>query len=79
MGYFGKWYFTILNLTQDKGTIENRIGLIRRFFSKKTDLRKISHQRIKEVENLINNRAVRKFKSLIPQQKLNKYCVAFIS
>ena len=50
-----------------------------RFFPKKTDLREISHQRIKEVENLINNRAVRKFNYLSPQEKLNKYCVAFIS
>jgi hypothetical protein len=31
------------------------------------------------LENLINNRAVRKFNYLSPQEKLNKYCVAFIS
>ncbi len=74
-----KSYFTRPYTSQDKGTVENRIGLIRRFFPKKTDLREISHQRIKEVENLINNRAVRKFNYLSPQEKLNKYCVAFIS
>jgi len=74
-----KSYFTRPYTSQDKGTVENRIGLIRRFFPKKTDLRKISHQRVKEVENLINNRPVRKFDYLSPKQKLNKYCVAFIT
>ncbi|MDC1435058.1 hypothetical protein N8094_00050 [Flavobacteriaceae bacterium] len=40
--------------SQDKGTVENRIGVIRRFFPKKTDLRKVHKSRIKEVELLLN-------------------------
>jgi len=31
-------YFTRPYTSQDKGTVENRIGVIRRFFPKKTDL-----------------------------------------
>ncbi|MGB5941909.1 MAG: IS30 family transposase, partial [Leeuwenhoekiella sp.] len=44
-----KTYFTRPYTSQDKGTVENRIGVIRRFFPKKTDLRKVPHKRIKEV------------------------------
>ena len=40
----------------EKGSVENVIGLIRRFFPKKTDFAKITHKRIKEVEILLNNR-----------------------
>jgi len=65
-----KAYFTRPYTSQDKGTVENRIGVIRRFFPKKTDLIKISNQRIKEVEKLINYRPIRKFKYLNPIEKL---------
>lgn len=40
----------------EKGSVENVIGLIRRFFPKKTDFAKITHKRIKEVEYLLNSR-----------------------
>ena len=43
-----KTYFTRPYTSQDKGTVENRIGVIRRFFPKKTDLNQISKKRIKE-------------------------------
>jgi len=36
-----KTYFTRPYTSQDKGTVENRIGVIRRFFPKKTDLREV--------------------------------------
>lgn len=54
-------YFTRPYTSQDKGTVENRIGVIRRFFPKKTDLLKVSKERVREVEALINKRPVRKF------------------
>ena len=38
-----KTYFTTPYTSQEKGTVENRIGVIRRFFPKKTDLNKISN------------------------------------
>ena len=47
-----KTYFTRPYTSQDKGTVENRIGVIRRFFPKKTDLREVSNKRIKEVEKM---------------------------
>jgi IS30 family transposase len=49
-----KTYFTRPYTSQDKGTVENRIGLIRAFLPKKTDLNKISNQTIAEIENKIN-------------------------
>ena len=56
-----KTYFTRPYTSQDKGTIENRNGVIRLFFSKKTDFRLISENEIRRVEIEINNRPVKKF------------------
>jgi len=65
-----KTYFTRPYTSQDKGTAENRIGVIRRYFPKKTDLRKVSETRIKEVERLLNYRPIRKFKYRNPIEVL---------
>lgn len=65
-------YFTRPYTSQDKGTVENRIGLIRRFFPKKTDLMKVTTKRVNEVETLINNRPVRKFNYKTPNQVFSK-------
>ena len=73
-----KTYFTRPYTSQDKGTVENRIGVIRRFFPKKTDLREISEKRIKEVEILINKRPIKKFNYISPLEKLKTRCVAFM-
>ena len=51
-----KTYFCNAYHSWEKGGVENGIGLIRRFFPKKTDFALISHQRIKTVENKLNNR-----------------------
>jgi IS30 family transposase len=63
-------YFTRLYTSQDKGTVENRIGVIRRFISKRADITKISPNTIRKVERLINNRPVRKFNYRTPNQVL---------
>ncbi len=74
-----KTYFTRPYTSQDKGTVENRIGVIRRFFPKKTDLRKVSIKRIKEVEKFIKNyRPIRKFNYNNPIEVLNNKCVALM-
>lgn len=73
-----KTYFTRPYTSQDKGTVEDRIGVIRRFFPKKTDLRIVSQKRIKEVEKMINNRPIRKFNYLSPLETLKNICVAFM-
>lgn len=57
-------YFTKPYTSQDKGTIENRNGVIRRFFPKKTDFNSVSVEEVKRVEDEINNRPIRKFKYL---------------
>jgi len=73
-----KTYFTRPYTSQDKGTVENRIGVIRRFFLKKTDLRKVTVMRIKEVEKSLNYRPIRKFNYNNPIEVLNNKCVALM-
>ncbi|MFT6971600.1 MAG: IS30 family transposase [Roseivirga sp.] len=73
-----KTYFTKPYTFQDKGTVKNRIGVIRRFFSKKTDLRKVSHKRVKEVEKLINYRPIRKFNYNKPMETLKNKTIVLI-
>ncbi|WP_439504682.1 IS30 family transposase [Sediminibacterium sp.] len=65
-------YFTRPYTSQDKGTVENRIGQIRRFFPKKTDLSMVTVNQIKRVEQLLNDRPVRKFNYLTPNQVLQQ-------
>ena len=64
-----KTYFTRPYTSQDKGTVENRIGVIRRFFPKGTDMTKVHWNTIKSVERKLNNRPVRKFNYLSPKEK----------
>lgn len=63
-----KTYFTRPYTSQDKGTVENRNGVIRIFFPKKTDFNLIDHKEVRKVEKLINNRPVRKFDYLTPNE-----------
>ena len=65
-----KTYFTRPYTSQDKGTVENRIGQLRRFFPKKTDLSIVTTEQVKRVEHLLNNRPVRKFNYKTPNQVL---------
>jgi transposase, IS30 family len=75
-----KSFFTHPYTSQEKGTVENRIGVIRRFFPKQTDFTKVTSYRVKRVENLINQRPVRKFNYQSPNDVfLQKLKVALIS
>lgn len=65
-----KTYFTRPYTSQDKGTVENRIGQVRRFFPKRIDIRCITDCQIKNVEQLLNERPVRKFNYKTPNQVL---------
>lgn len=65
-------YFTRPYTSQDKGTVENRIGVLRRFFPKKTNLNFVTSDQIKQVEKKLNNRPVRKFNYQTPNQVLLK-------
>ena len=73
-----KTYFKRPYTSQDKGILENRIGVIRGFFHKKTDLREVSVKRIKEVERLLNYRPIRKFNYNNPIEVLRNKCVALM-
>lgn len=64
-----KTYFTRPYTSQDKGTVENRIGVIRRFFPKGTDMSNVHHSTIKSVERKLNNRPLRKLNYLTPLEK----------
>ena len=73
-----KTYFTRPCTSQDKGTVENRIGVLRRFFPKKTDLGNITTKKIKAVEKLLNCRPIRKFNYNSPIENLKNKTVALI-
>lgn len=73
-------YFTHPYSSQEKGTVENRIGILRRFFPKKTDFDQITTKQIKRVEKLLNKRPVRKFDYNTPNAVfLKKINVALFS
>ena len=54
-------YFTRPYTSQDKGSVENRIGQVRRWFPKGTSLLEVSAQTIAAVERKLNNRPFRMF------------------
>lgn len=49
-------YFADPGCPHQRGTNENTNGLIRQYFPKGTDFRTVSHQEVRVVENLLNNR-----------------------
>lgn len=63
-------FFTRPYTSQDKGTVENRIGMIRRFYPKRTNLSDVTVKNVSHVEKLLNNRHVRKFNCKSSNQKL---------
>lgn len=75
-----KTFFTRPYTSQDKGSIENRNGIIRRFYPKKTDFNEVTAKDVKRVETLINNRPIRKYDYKTPNEVyLLKSCVALIA
>jgi IS30 family transposase len=64
--------FTSPNTSHDKGTVENKIGVIRRLISKWADITKIAPNTMRRVERLINDRPVRKFNYRTPNQALQE-------
>ena len=61
-------YFTRPYTSQDKGSVENRIGILRRFLPKKSDLSLVSNAELREIERKLNNRPVRKFNYKTPAE-----------
>lgn len=56
-----KTYFTRPYTSQDKGSVENRLGQVRRWFPKGTSLVNVPAQTIAAVERKLNNRPFRMF------------------
>jgi transposase, IS30 family len=54
-----KVYFCDPYSSYQRGTNENRIGLLRQYFPKKTDLSKVTNKQIKKIEFEINNRPMK--------------------
>jgi transposase, IS30 family len=73
-------FFTHPYTSQEKGTVENRIGVLRRFFPKKTDFTLVTAKQVSQVEKMINERPVRKFNYQTPNAVfLQKLKVALIT
>jgi IS30 family transposase len=64
-------FFTHPYSSQEKGSVENRIGVIRMFFPKQTDFTKVSPAQVRQVQNLINNRPLRMFNYKTPNELYN--------
>lgn len=65
-------YFTRPYTSQDKGSVENRIGVIRQFIPKGSNTHQIPFQTIKSIENKLNNRPMKMFAYLTPNEMLAK-------
>ena len=63
-----KTYFTHPYSSQEKGGVENRIGILRRFFPKQTDFTSVTSNQVKYIEQLLNNRPMRMFNYQSPLQ-----------
>lgn len=74
-----KTYFTEPYCSQQKGSVENRIGLIRVFFPKQTDFSTVTSAQVRRVQNKINKRPMRMFNYKTPDEVFEESTVAFIS
>ena len=59
----------------EKGSVENAIGLIRRYLPKKTDFATITQEQVKQIEDLLNNRPRKVLNYKTPKEVFNE-CVA---
>ena len=74
-----KSYFARPYCSNDKGTVENINGLIRRFFPKGTNFDNISEEAIAYVEDWINNRPMKILNYMTPNQIFQQCSVALAS
>ena len=61
-------FFTHPYSSQEKGSVENRIGIIRMFFPKKIDFRQVNEQQVRTVQKIINGRPLRMFNYKCPDE-----------
>ena len=67
-----KCYFARPYHSWERGTNENTNGLIRYYFPKKTDFALVPDERIKKVENILNNRPRKRLMWLTPLEVFNE-------
>ncbi|HXH31280.1 MAG TPA: IS30 family transposase [Bacteriovoracaceae bacterium] len=67
-----KIFFCDAYTSSQRGTNENRIGILRQYFPKKTDLRNISNRAIRKVEFEINNRPMKCLEWKTPYEVMMK-------
>jgi transposase, IS30 family len=63
-----KSFFCAPYTSQEKGTVENRAGLVRRHFPKRTDFAKLNRAKVKSVEHWVNNRPLKCLGFLTPAE-----------
>jgi transposase, IS30 family len=68
-------YFCDPYSSYQRGTNENRIGILRQYFPKKTDLTQLSNRQLKKIEFEINNRPMKCLDWLTPYEvMMDKSC-----
>lgn len=69
-------YFCHPYTSSERGTVENRIGIVRHYLPKETNLQNISATRLRTIEELINNRPMRCLGWRTPSEVCYGRCVA---
>ncbi len=70
-----KIYFCDPYSSYQRGTNENRIGILRQYFPKKTDLKKLTNRQLQKIEFEINNRPMKCLDWLTPYEvMMEKSC-----
>lgn len=69
-------YFTEPYHSWEKGTVENTIGLVRRFLPKKTDFAKISSKELRKIEYWLNHRPRKCLNFATPAERFKDLTVA---
>lgn len=71
-----KWFFADLYSSQQRGCNENQNGLLRQYFKNKTDLKSITENEVKNIQNKLNNRLRKKNNFVSPNKFLTLHNVA---
>ena len=64
---------------QQRGTVENTIGLLRQYITNQTDLNEISEEHIRQIENQMNDRPRKCLDYKTPREVLSNQRVALVS
>lgn len=71
-----KSYFCAPYRSWEKGTVENTIGLVRRYIPKRTNLAKLTRENLRFIENRLNNRPRKCLGFQTPTEVFKKLCGA---